>query len=124
MPDLSAASANRCRITASPVGMRSKAKSRKWSHHIALFGIEYLLIGRSRSGVRVGVGVGIFRPESELESELFKTHRLYSPDQYKGSAESSSEDLMTMDLSIMTRNDAWAGQSYVAENTISLKNRS
>ena len=77
MPGLSAVSANRCRITASPVGMQSKAKSRKWSHHIALFGIEYLLIGRSRSGVRLGIGVGIVRPESESES--LKIRRLRSP---------------------------------------------
>ena len=97
MPGLSAVSANRCCITASPVGMKSKGKLRKWSHHIALFGIEYLLIGRSRSGVGVGVGVGIFRLESEMETELLKTRRLHIPDQYKGSAESSIEDLMTMD---------------------------
>ena len=103
-PGLSAVSANRCSITASPVGMPSKGKSRKWSRHIALFGVEYLLIGRSRSRVGVGVGVGIFRPESELETELLKTRRLHSPYQYKGSAESSSEDLMDMDWHLK-RND-------------------
>ena len=48
-------------------------------HHIALFGMEYLLGGRSRSGVGVGVGVGISRPESESKSESLKIRRLRSP---------------------------------------------
>ena len=40
------------------------------------FRIEYLLLGRSRSGVGAGVGVDIFRPESES----LKISRLRRPD--------------------------------------------
>ena len=49
--------------------MQSKVESREWLLHVALLRIEYLLLGRSRSGVRAGVGVVIIRPESESESE-------------------------------------------------------
>ena len=62
-----------------PVLMLSKMKSRKRLHHVALFRIEYLLLAGSRSGVGGGVGVDIFRPESESESELLEICRLRSP---------------------------------------------
>ena len=57
--------------------MQSKVKSRKWLYHIALFNMEYPLLGRSRRGVGAGVAVDIFRPESESES--LEIHRLRSP---------------------------------------------
>ena len=41
--------------------------------------MEYILFGRSRSGVVVGIGVDIFSPESESESESLKVRRLRSP---------------------------------------------
>ena len=59
--------------------MQSKGKSITWFHHIAPFRMEYLLLGWSRSGVGAGIGVDIFRPESELESESLKSRRLRSP---------------------------------------------
>ena len=37
------------------------------------------MLGWSRSRVGVGIGVNIFRPESELESESLKNHQLRSP---------------------------------------------
>ena len=49
-------------------------KGNQGSGHIML-----LLIGQSRSGVVVGVGVNIFRPESELESKSRKIRRLRIP---------------------------------------------
>ena len=56
-----------------------KDKSTKWLYHIVLFRMEYLLLGRSRFGVRVGVGVDVFRSESESESESLKICRLRGP---------------------------------------------
>ena len=56
-----------------------RGKSRKCLYHIPLFRIEYILLGRSRSGFGVGVGVDILRPESESESGLRKIRRLRSP---------------------------------------------
>ena len=49
--DAFAVSFNECALTASPVWIQSKWKSRKWPYHIALFRIENLLWGRSRNGV-------------------------------------------------------------------------
>ena len=45
--------------------------------YVALFGIEQLLLGRSQSGVGVGVSVDIFRPE--LKSKSLEILRLLSP---------------------------------------------
>ena len=53
-----------------------KREIKKMLHHIALFRMENLLLGRSRRGVGAGVGVDIFRPE--LES--LKIRRLRSPE--------------------------------------------
>ena len=55
-----------------------------------------------------------------------KIRELNLEDQCKSSAESSSEDLMTIDciLNVMARNDTWLVVSYVAESTIFSKNRS
>ena len=74
-------SANGFSITAAPVWIQSKGKSRKRQYHIALFGMENLSLGPSRSGVGAGVGVNIFMPKSGLESELLKIRRLCSPEQ-------------------------------------------
>ena len=57
--------------------MQSNGKPGKWLHHIALFRMEYLLLGRGIN--RVGVGVDIFRPEPESESESLEIPRLSSP---------------------------------------------
>ena len=46
---------------------------------MALFRMEQLILGRSRSRVGVRVGVDIFNPESE--SELLEIRRLHSLDQ-------------------------------------------
>ena len=46
-------------------------------HHIAVSTMEYCLLGQSRSGVGVEVGVDIFMPESDSES--LKVRRLRSP---------------------------------------------
>ena len=37
-------------------------------YRIAVFRMEYLLLGQIRNGVRVGVGVDMFRPELESTS--------------------------------------------------------
>ena len=78
-PAASAVSTNGCCITLSPIWIQSKGKSGKWLRHIALFRMEYLLLGRSRSGARAGVGVDIFRRDPELESESPKIRHLRSP---------------------------------------------
>ena len=44
---------------------------------IAIFRIKQLLLGRGQSGIGAGVGVDIFKPESELES--LEIRRLRSP---------------------------------------------
>ena len=41
--------------------------------------IELFLLGRSRIGVGAGVGVDIFRPESESDLESFEIRRLDRP---------------------------------------------
>ena len=41
--------------------------------------MECFLLAWSQSGVGAGIGVGIFRPESELEAESLKIRRLLSP---------------------------------------------
>ena len=46
---------------------------------ILLFMTRYLWLCPSRSGAGAGVGVDIFRPESELGSESLKIRRLRSP---------------------------------------------
>ena len=56
-----------------PIWIQSKRKSRKLLHYIALFGMEYLMLCQSRSGV--GVRVDIYRSELELP----KFCRLHSP---------------------------------------------
>ena len=57
--------------------------NRDWLHpqlaRTGAFRVEYLLLGRSQSGVGAGVGVDIFRPESESELESPKSRRLRSP---------------------------------------------
>ena len=64
-------------ITASPFWTRSKVKLRNCLHHIAVFGMEYIFLGKSRSGVGVGADISRLRSESELESLTIR--RLGSP---------------------------------------------
>ena len=52
----------------------------RYIHLISVFGIELLLLGRSRCGVGAGVGVDIFRPESESELESLEIRGLRSPE--------------------------------------------
>ena len=52
-------------------------KKEEIKSYLALFRMEYLLLGRSRSGVRVGAGVDIFSPESEYD--LLKIRGLRGP---------------------------------------------
>ena len=49
-------------------------------HHISVFRTQLFLLGRSRGGVRAGVGVDIFRPEPDLELESLEVRRLRSPE--------------------------------------------
>ena len=69
-------SADGCSTTPSPVWIQSESEIKKVIS--PLFGMENVLLGRSRSGVGVGVGFDILRPESELESESPKICRLCS----------------------------------------------
>ena len=62
--------------------------------------MEYLLLGRRRSGVGAGVGVDIFRPESELESESLKICRLRSPGMYNPNIKKYSPNASEWNLNL------------------------
>ena len=76
----SAVCANGCYIAVLPVWAQSKGKSRKCLHHIVIFIMQLLLLGRSQSGVGAGVVVDTFRPGSESGPESLENRRFRSSD--------------------------------------------
>ena len=74
------------------------------------------MLGRARSGVGTGVGVDIFSPESELESESLKIRLLRSPAlNDTGGLQTDGEELWPTQIIWSTREALWSTQESSGE---------